>query len=56
MELFIKRLDKNRFDIFTGNGWSGWTRVQRFHWGVKVIGGSRVSKEVIHEVNQRLVK
>ena len=54
--MFVKRLDKNHYDVFIGNGWNNWTRVRRNHWGVSVVAGNRLSRETIHELNNRLIK
>jgi hypothetical protein len=56
MPIFVKRLNKNEFDVFIGNGWNNWTRIRRNHWGVRVVGGARLSREVIHQLNERMVK
>jgi hypothetical protein len=54
--MLIRRLDRNHFDVFLGNGWDNWTRVRRHHWGVAVVGGKRLPRETIRELNERLVK
>jgi len=54
--MFIKQKEKHVFDVFVGNGWDNWTRVQRFHWGCKVVAGNHLPRNVIHELNKRLVK
>lgn len=56
LNMFIKRLDKYRYDVFLGDRWDNWTRVHRFHWGVKVVAGNRLPRSVIHDLNERLVK
>lgn len=52
--MFIKRLDKNHYDVFLGTQWDNWTRVRRHHWGVAVVAGNRLPKEVLREINERL--
>lgn len=56
MYLFIKRLNKSEYDVFTGDGWDNWTRIRRNHWGVTYVAGKRLPRETIHELNERLVK
>lgn len=52
----IKRLDGKTFDVFTGNGFNNWTRVKRFHWGIKPVQGKFLNRQQIHELNELLVK
>jgi hypothetical protein len=54
--MFVKRLDRNHYDVFIGNGWNNWTRIRRNHWGVSVVAGNRLPREAIHELNQRIIK
>jgi hypothetical protein len=54
--MFVKRLDRNHYDVFTGNGWSDWTRIRRNHWGVSVVAGKRLPKEIIHKLNERMIR
>lgn len=54
--MFIKRLNRNLYDVFIGNGWNNWTRIRRNHWGVAYVDGARLSRETIHELNQRMIK
>jgi hypothetical protein len=57
MHFFLKRIDRtNRYDVFLDNGWNNWTRIQRNHWGVKVIAGNPLPRAVMRELNQRFVK
>lgn len=52
--MFIKKLKENIYDVFTDTQWDNWTRVRRFHWGVRVIAGKQLSREGIRELNRRL--
>ena len=54
--MFVKRLNKNHYDVFIGNGWNNWTRIRRNHWGVSVVAGSRLNRDVIHKLNERIIK
>lgn len=56
MPIFIKRLDKNQYDVFIGNGWDNWTRIRRQHWGVQYVAGKRLPRSIISELNERLIK
>lgn len=55
MNPFIKKLDSKTFDVFFGNGYDGWTRVRRFHWGIKPVGGRHINRQQIHILNSLLV-
>lgn len=59
--MIIRKLDKNTFDVFGGIGWpiadavegassAQWTRVRRFHWGFKQIGGTWLQRPLFQEV------
>ena len=52
--MFIKRLHPNVYDVFVGNGWDNWTRVKRTHYGVSVVGGKRVPRSVLKEIQGAL--
>ena len=52
----IRKLDKNTFDVFGETGFDNWTRVRRFHWGYKQIGGNFLPRPVMQEVSTALVK
>lgn len=55
--MFVKRLNKNHFDVFLGNGWDQWMRVRLNHWGVVQVGGSiQMNRDTKHELNQRLLR
>lgn len=54
--MFVKRLDKVHFDVFIGTGWNNWTRVRRNHWGVSVVAGNKLPRDVIHTLNERLIR
>ena len=46
----IRRLNTHTFDIFGGVGFDNWTRIRRFHWGWKQIGGTFLKRELLKEV------
>lgn len=55
--MFIKRLKPNVYDVFNGNGWNNWTRVQRTKEGEVVqVAGVALHPNVLNRVKQRLVK
>jgi hypothetical protein len=54
--MFVKRLDRNHYDVFIGNGWNNWTRIRRNHWGVSVVAGNRLPRDIIHQLNERIIK
>jgi len=47
----IRKLDKNTFDVFGETGFDSWTRVRRFHWGIKQIGGLFLPRPVLQLVS-----
>lgn len=51
----IKQIDNKTFDVFTGNGFHNWTRVKRFHWGIKPVEGKHLTRQQISELNSILV-
>ncbi len=46
----IRKLNSNTFDVFGDVGFDNWTRVRRFHWGFKQIGGLFLARPVLREV------
>ncbi len=54
--MFLKRLNQNHYDVFIGNGWNNWTRIRRNHWGVSVVAGQRLPRNVIHDLNKEIIK
>jgi hypothetical protein len=52
--MFIKRLSPRIYDVFVGNGWNNWSRVRRNHWGIALIDGNGLSRDVLNMVKQRL--
>ena len=53
--MFVKRLNKNHYDVFIGNGWNNWTRLRRNHWGMSVVAGQRLPREVLKQLNDRFI-
>lgn len=55
--MFIKRLKPNVYDVFDGNGWNNWTRVQRTKDGnVIVLTGRELHRTTFNKVKARLTK
>ena len=59
--MLVRKLAPHVYDIFMGIGWpipdvfpgsitGTWTRVRKFHWGVKPIAGAFPSRSVMREV------
>lgn len=58
--MLIRRLDRNTYDVFGGIGWPSpeegvggyglWTRVRRFHWGLKPVAGAPLSRPLVKEI------
>lgn len=46
----IRKLDRNTYDVFGGIGFDSWTRLRRFHWGFKQIGGVFLPRPTLHIV------
>jgi hypothetical protein len=52
--MHIRRLHKNVFDVFLGNGFTNWTRVKRAHFGVIVVAGNRLQRNTMREIANTL--
>lgn len=50
----IRKLDKNTYDVFGDVGFEHWTRIKRFHWGFKPVGGVFLSRPVLREVSNAI--
>ena len=48
--MFVKKLHRNVFDVFMGNGYENWTRVKRTHYGVSVVAGQRLPHSLLRNV------
>ena len=59
--MIIRKLDRNTYDVFGGIGWPNadavpyasnaqWTRIRRFHWGMKQIAGTFLPRQLLHNV------
>jgi hypothetical protein len=49
--MIIRRLDRSTYDVFMGNGWDQWTRVRRFHWGIKGLAGNYLQRSDLKAVS-----
>lgn len=54
--MFIKRLKPNTYDVFVGNGWNNWTRVQRRGGEIKIMEGAFLHRGILNQVRERLCK
>jgi hypothetical protein len=50
----IRKHSKYVFDVFAGVGFDGWTRIRKFHWGYKVVGGQRLTNQELAGVTEKL--
>lgn len=59
--MIIRKLSHNTYDVFGGIGWPNadavphasnaqWTRIKRFHWGMKQISGTFLSRSLLQYV------
>lgn len=59
--MLVRKLAPHVYDIFMGIGWpipdvfpgsitGTWTRVRKFHWGVKPVAGAFVSRGDCREI------
>ena len=59
--MIIRKLDRNTYDVFGGTGWpnadavsyasnAAWTRIRRFHWGMKQIAGTFLQRQLFNTV------
>lgn len=52
----LKKVDKNLFDIFVGQGWTNWSRVKVHKDTVELVAGLPLSKTVFNTLKERLCK
>lgn len=53
----IRQVGRFVYDVFSGNGFSTWTRVRRYHWGVKHLAGEPINKvqsKQLHDLTERI--
>ena len=64
--MLIRKVEHNIYDIFMGTGWpredavpyasdATWTRVRRYHWGLKQIAGTYLPRKVLREVMDKVM-
>ena len=51
MVMQIRQLNRNTYDVFGGTGFDNWTRVRRFHWGIKQIDGTFLPRPLLRDVS-----
>jgi hypothetical protein len=65
--MIIRKLDRNTYDVFGGMGWpcedavpyasnAQWTRIRRFHWGMKPIAGTFLPRQTLHIVIDAILR
>ena len=54
--MYIKRLSRNVYDVFTGTGWMNWTRVKRENKSIRFIAGGYLNHDALTQVKERLLK
>lgn len=52
--MIFKFLNKNVVDVFTGDGWSNWSRFQKTAKGPKLVSGAGVTQPEYQEVKNVL--
>ncbi len=52
----LKKVDKNVFDVFVGNGWANWTRIKVNKSDIEVLSGLPLSKATANTLKERLCK
>lgn len=56
-QVVIRQVSHYVYDVFSGIGFSTWSRVRRFHWGMKHVSGEPINKaqsKQLHELTDRL--
>jgi len=59
--MIVRKMSHHVYDVFTGIGWpieesnpniqtGQWTRVRRFHWGIKGIAGTFLPRAALQDV------
>ncbi len=52
----LKKVDKNLFDVFVGQGWGNWSRVKVNKDNIELVAGLPLSKNTINSLKERLCK
>lgn len=63
--MIIRKLDRNTYDVFGGTGWPNaeavpyasdaqWTRIRKFHWGMKQIAGVFLHRSLLQQVIEKI--
>lgn len=50
----VRKLDRNVYDVFLYAGHDNWSRIRKFHWGIKVIDGVRLNRDEAQAVEQAI--
>lgn len=55
--MFIKRLKPNVYDVFVGNGWNQWARVERRGTELQQVGGSfKLNSASFNQLKSRIIR
>lgn len=65
--MIIRKLDRNTYDVFGGIGWPNadavpyasnacWTRIRRYHWGMKQIAGTFLPRQLLQQVIETITQ
>lgn len=55
MNFFWKWLGGNTYDIFVGEGWDNWTRVNVSRHGVHHVAGLRLSTSLAKDIHTSII-
>ena len=50
----VRQVNRHQFDVFLGRGFDQWSRVHRYHWGVKVVAGNRLPRQELNAVSEAI--
>ena len=53
--MLIKRVNKQLFDVFRGNGWENWSRFRREKSRVLLVTGDVVTKEEYSAISKEIL-
>jgi hypothetical protein len=55
IKMHIKRVNKQLFDVFRGNGWENWSRFRREKNRVLLVTGDVVTKEEYSAISKEIL-
>jgi hypothetical protein len=54
--MFIKRLKPGVYDVFVGDRWDNWTRVQRVGDKLMYVAGNYLNRALLTQLRERIFK